>query len=300
MKNKIFEIKPKILNAINKNKPVVALESTLISHGLPYPQNLIVVKKSIKEIENSGAVAAFIGIINGKIKVGLSENELKFFAKNKNITKISTHNILASLSKLKNGATTVASSIMIAKKAGIKYFATGGIGGVHLNAEKTFDISADLIELSNNEIVVVCSGAKSILDLKKTYESLETFGISRIGYKTDYVPGFWYRKTNYKVDLNIKNISEIKDLVNKRNILGKKESILIFNPVPMKDSIDKKLIDRWVNKSIKESKKMKISGKDLTPFLINSVNQLSRGLTLKANMSLIINNAKLAGKISSS
>ena len=218
-------------------------------------------------------------------------------ARNENIEKISRHNLAITLTQSRNGATTVASTIMIAQQVGIKFFATGGIGGAHINAEKTFDISADLMELSKTSMNVICSGAKSILDLNKTYEMLETLGISRIGYKTNYMPGFWYQDTNQKVDFNAQTITELKTLINKRNILKQKGSILILNPVPKKEEIKKNLVDKWIKKSLALIKNKNVSGRDLTPFLIASINKLSNGRSLEANIALIINNSRLAGKI---
>jgi len=297
MQNDLIDIRSDILEAIKNKKPLVALESSLISHGLPYPQNLEVAQKSIQAVEDSGSVAATIAVLNGKIKIGLSYEDLNILARNENIEKISRHNLAITLTQSRNGATTVASTIMIAQQVGIKFFATGGIGGVHINAEKTFDISADLMELSKTSMNVICSGAKSILDLNKTYEMLETLGISRIGYKTNYMPGFWYQDTNQKVDFNAQTITELKTLINKRNILKQKGSILILNPVPKKEEIKKNLVDKWIKKSLALIKNKNVSGRDLTPFLIASINKLSNGRSLEANIALIINNSRLAGKI---
>ena len=194
MKN-IFEVSRKVHEAITSKKPIVALESTLISHGLPYPENIQVANESIKAVEDNGAVAATIGIIKGKVKIGLSHEDIELLAKDKNVQKVSNHNINLSIFNKENAATTVASTISIASKFQIKFFATGGIGGVHLNAENTNDVSADLYALSENSNFVICSGAKSILDLSKTNELLETLGITRIGYQTNYMPGFWYEET---------------------------------------------------------------------------------------------------------
>ena len=190
-----FKIDPKVSNAINDGKAVVALESTLISHGLPYPTNIKVANDSIKAVEESGSVAATIGIIKGEIKIGLNDEDLEILATSKNVEKVSLHNIALSIYEKKNAATTVATSINIASKIGINFFATGGIGGVHLGAEKNSDVSADLTELSNNKMFVISSGAKSILDLEKTFEKLETLGIPRIAYYSDIMPGFWYEET---------------------------------------------------------------------------------------------------------
>ena len=218
-----FKIDPKVSNAINEGKPLVALESTLISHGLPYPENIKVAYDSIKAVEESGSVAATIGIINGEIIIGLNDEEINILATSTNIDKVSLHNISLSIYEKKHAATTVATTISIASKVGINFFATGGIGGVHLGAEKNSDVSADLTQLSRNKMFVISSGAKSILDLEKTFEKLETFGIPRIAYNSDFMPGFWYEETEFKVD---KNFTSINDIANYLKILNLQTSNL--------------------------------------------------------------------------
>ena len=216
----------------------------------------------------------------------------------KNVEKVSLHNIALSLFHKHNAATTVATTINIASKVGIKIFATGGIGGVHLGSEHNSDISADLTELSRNRMFVISSGAKSILDLEKTFETLETYGIPRISYKSDYMPGFWYDETIYAVDQNFINVDDIANYLRLVEETDHNSSVLIFNKVPKKYSIEKNLIENWINKSIEKAKLNHIKGKDLTPFLITEINALSKNKTLEANTALIINNALLAGKIS--
>ena len=298
MISKKIKVNPKVREALENNKSIVALESTLISHGLPYPENINVAKESIKAVEDSGSVAATIGIINGDIIIGLNDNEIELLATSKNVEKVSLHNIALSLFHNHNAATTVATTINIASKVGIKIFATGGIGGVHLGSENNSDISADLTELSRNRMFVISSGAKSILDLEKTFETLETYGIPRISYKSDYMPGFWYDETIYAVDQNFTNVDDIADYLKLIEETNHNSSVLIFNKVPKKYSIEKNLIENWINKSIKKAKLNQIRGKDLTPFLISEINALSKNKTLEANTALIINNALLAGKIS--
>ena len=292
-----FKINPKVSNAINEGKGVVALESTLISHGLPYPSNIKVAKDSIEAVEESGSVAATIGIIKGEIKIGMNDEDLDILATSKNVEKVSLHNIALSIYEKKNAATTVATSIKIASKIGINFFATGGIGGVHLGAEKNSDVSADLTELSNNKMFVISSGAKSILDLEKTFEKLETLGIPRIAYNSDFMPGFWYEETNFKVDKNFKNITDITKYLKIIENFQHKSSVLIFNKVPKEKAIDKNLIQNWIELSIDRAKELDIAGKDLTPFLISEINSLSQNKSLDANTALIVNNALLAGKI---
>ena len=298
MISKKIKVNPKVREALENNKSIVALESTLISHGLPYPENINVAKESIKAVEDSGSVAATIGIINGDIIIGLNDNEIELLATSKNVEKVSLHNIALSLFHNHNAATTVATTINIASKVGIKIFATGGIGGVHLGSENNSDISADLTELSRNRMFVISSGAKSILDLEKTFETLETYGIPRISYKSDYMPGFWYDETIYAVDQNFTNVDDIADYLKLIEETNHNSSVLIFNKVPKKYSIEKNLIENWINKSIEKAKLNQIKGKDLTPFLISEINALSKNKTLETNTALIINNALLAGKIS--
>ena len=293
-----IEINPEIKKALKKKLPVVGLESTLISHGLPYPINIKVAENSEKLIRSSGSIPATIGIINGKIKVGLNNKEINILAKRKNVQKISTHNLSLVLNNNKYASTTVASSIMIAELVGIKVFSTGGIGGVHRNSEYTYDISSDLKQLDKSNMLIICSGVKSILDVFKTHEMLETIGITRIGYKTNKVPGFWFDKTKLDVDLKINNIKELIKIINNRKKLNQKNSILIYNPVPKKFSLKNKDVERWILLAEKKAKKNKIIGKDLTPYLLKEISILSNNLTLNTNISLILNNAKLAGKIS--
>tara|TARA_Y100000996_G_scaffold22819_1_gene16540 strand:+ start:79 stop:993 length:915 start_codon:yes stop_codon:yes gene_type:complete len=297
MLSKKIKLNTKVKEALENNKSIVALESTLISHGLPYPENINVAKESIKAVEDSGSIAATIGIINGEIIIGLDDNEIELLATSKNIEKVSLHNIALSIYEKKIAATTVATTINIASKIGINFFATGGIGGVHLGAEKNNDVSADLTELSRNKMFVISSGAKAILDLEKTFEKLETYGIPRISYNSDFIPGFWYEETNFKVDKNFNNINDIAKYLKIIKNFKHKSSVLIFNKVPKEKAIDKNLIQNWIELSIDKAKKLKIKGKDLTPYLISQINSFSQNKTLEANTALIVNNALLAGKI---
>jgi pseudouridine-5'-phosphate glycosidase len=297
MDKSYFEISEEIQIALKDRKPVVALESTLISHGLPYPINLDVAKSSMNAVRSSGSIPATIAIINGKIKVGLNNDDINILSQNNNIEKVSSHNFAISISNKNHAATTVASTIYLASKIGIKFFATGGIGGVHLDFENNFDISADLIELSKTKMNVICSGAKSILDLDKTFEILETLRIPRLGFKTNYMPGFWFYNTDKKVDHNFNDINELINYLKIRDHIDQTGSVLIFNPVPKNKSIDEKLIQKWIKLSIDKAKINSIKGKELTPFLIKEINKMSENKTLEANIELIINNAALAGKL---
>lgn len=297
IENENILINQEVKEALDNNKPVVALESTLISHGLPYPKNIEVANLSISSVKKAGSIPATIGIIGGKIIIGLTNNQIEQLGSLKNVQKVSNHNFLFSIQNKENAATTVASTISIASMFNIKFFSTGGIGGVHLNSDKTFDISNDLISLSKNNNFVVCSGAKSILDINKTYEFLETLGISRIGYKTDFMPGFWYSETDKKVDKNFNKIEDINSYLKLKESLNQKKSVLIFNKVPKDKGLNKNKVEEWINKSIIKSIDKKIIGKDITPFLIKEMNNLSKNKTLEANISLIIENASLAGKL---
>ena len=293
-----IKIDPKIKKAIKNKEPVVALESTLISHGFGYPLNVKIAEDSKKIVKSLGSTPATIGIINGKIKVGLNSEEIKILAKGKNIEKISTHNLSLILNTNKCGSTTVASTIMIADMVGIKVFATGGIGGVHRDSNYTYDISSDLNQLDKTNMTIICSGAKSILDISKTHEMLETLGITRIGYRTKKVPSFWSEKTNLNVDLKINNIKELINIIDIRKKLNQTNSLLIYNPVQKKYSISNTKVEKWIKLVEKKAKKNKVIGKDLTPYLLKEISILSKGLTVKANTSLILNNVKLASKIS--
>lgn len=297
MNNLNIDVSSEVKEAIENNKPVVALESTLISHGLPYPKNLEVANASIDAVRLNGSVPATIAIIEGNIKIGLNNNDINILAKSNDVEKVSMHNLAIPIANKTNAATTVASSIYLASLIGIKFFATGGIGGVHLMADETFDISSDLNELSKTKLYVVCSGAKSILDIDKTYEKLETLGIPRIGYNTDFMPGFWYHQTNKEVDYNYKSSQDLVNFLKIRESLKQNSSVLIFNNLPKNKAIKKDLIDEWIRKANNKANQKLITGKELTPFLINEINILSNNLTLKTNSDLIINNALIAGKL---
>ena len=297
MDNSLIDIDANIQTALNEKKSIVALESTLISHGLPYPQNIKVAQESINAVEESGSISATIAVINGRIKVGLSKDEINILAESNNVEKVSRHNLAIAINNKINAATTVASTMYIASNIGIKFFATGGIGGVHLDAKNTFDISADLTELSRTTMYVVCSGAKTILDLDKTFEKLETLGVSRIGFNTDFMPGFYYYQTNKKVDHNYKKIDDLNHYLKTREKIGQQGSVLLFNPVPKNKAIDKIIIEEWIQDSVKKANENLIEGKELTPYLLTEIARLSKNKTLEANMDLIINNAKVAGQI---
>ena len=298
MMNKLsFEYSKEVEKAIKEKRPVVALETTIISHGMPFPENLNTATNVESIIREEGAVPATIGIINGLVKIGMSKREIEMFSKADDIVKVSRRDIPIVMANKSNGATTVAGTILLAKLANIDVMATGGIGGVHREAQNTFDISADLQELSNTEITVVCAGPKSILDISLTLEYLETMGIPVIGYNTDKLPTFYCHESRFDVDFKYTKPSEIAQvMLNQRN-LSLKGGMLVCNPIPYKYSIDSLLIENSINSSIKTAKEKNIKGKDLTPFLLEKITSITKGKTLKSNIELMINNARLSSKI---
>lgn len=293
----ILDVKKEIADAIKEGKPVVALESTIISHGMPYPQNVAMAKHCEEIIRENGAVPATIAIIDGKIKVGLSEEELELLATSKNVAKVSRRDMAKVIAKKEMGATTVASTMICAKMAGIKFFVTGGIGGVHRGYEETMDVSADLEELAQTEVNVVCAGAKSILDLPRTLEYLETKGVPVVGYGTDYLPQFFTAESEYKLNLRLDTPEDIAEMIKTKEELDLGGAVLIVNPIPSEDSMDKKYIDGLIDEAIAQANRDGISGKDVTPYLLAKIVEESEGKSLKANIALVYNNAKLGAKI---
>ena len=295
----LLNIKEDVQESLINKSPVVALETTIISHGMPYPTNLETALEVERIIRKNGAVPATIGIVNGKIKIGLSQKEIELFAKgNEEINKVSRRDIPFILSKQKNGATTVAGTMLLAELAGIDIMATGGIGGVHRNAGESFDISADLQELSKSNVSVVCSGPKSILDIPLTIEYLETMGIPIIGYKTKILPTFFCRESNFDVDYTFETAEEIAKSILLKKKIKIKGSNLICNPISEKYSIPAKKVDFAINESLKIANKNNIKGKELTPFLLTQVLKITKGKSLDSNIQLMLNNALLASEIS--
>lgn len=293
-----LDIAPEVAEAISSNKPIVALESTIISHGMPFPQNMEMATEVENTIRAQGVVPATIAIINGRMKVGLTADELKYLAeKGHAVTKVSRRDLAFVVAAKDDGATTVASTMIIAELAGIKVFATGGIGGVHRGAETTFDISADLQELASTNVAVVCAGAKSILDLGLTTEYLETFGVPVVGYQTKSLPAFFTRTSPFDVAVKLDTPKEIADALNVKWSLGLKGGVVIANPIPEEYAMDEELINKAINQAVKEAEEQGISGKDSTPFLLAKVNALTGGNSLKSNIKLVFNNALLASQI---
>jgi len=296
---KYLDISPEIEKALEKGTPVVALESTIISHGMPYPENVETALNVEKIIRENGAIPATIAILNGRLKVGLSKDEIDFLGKTGlDAVKTSRRDLPFIISKKLTGATTVASTMIIASFAGIRIFATGGIGGVHRGAETTFDISADLQELANTNVAVVCAGAKSILDIGLTLEYLETNGVPVVGYQTDELPAFYTRKSGFKVDYKVDNPKEIALALKAKWELGLKGGMVIANPIPEEYSMDYKLITQVIENALLEAEKNNIKGKESTPFLLSKVKELTEGKSLESNIQLVYNNAKLAAEIS--
>ncbi len=291
-----MKISEEVSEALKGGKPVVALESTIISHGLPYPLNIETAFSAEEEVHANGAVAATIGVIAGEIIVGLTKQEIEYLGKAENVFKLSTREIPLCLFKKTDGSTTVSATSFIAEKAGIKIFATGGIGGVHREAEFTFDISRDLEEMSLRNIVIVSAGAKSILDIPKTLEYLETNGVLVLGYKTNEFPSFYSRKSGIKIP-EVYSPSDVAKIFNEKNSLGIAGAVLVANPIPKEDEIPFADVELWIDEALSDLKGNKISGKAVTPYLLSRLAEKSNGRTLFSNVNLVRNNAKVAALI---
>lgn len=297
MMKKYLDINPEVKTALEQGKPVVALESTIISHGMPYPKNVETALNVEKIIRDKGAVPATIAILSGKLKVGLTEEEIEYLGKAPNVIKASRRDIPYIVSKKLDGATTVASTMIVASLAGIKVFATGGIGGVHRGATETFDISADLEELANTNVAVVCAGAKSILDIGLTLEYLETHGVPVVGYQTEEMPAFYTRKSGYKVDYKLDTPEEIAKMLKAKWDLGLNGGMVVANPIEEQYQMDYDIITDAINKAVKQADENGIKGKDTTPFLLAKVKEITGGDSLESNIMLVYNNASLGAKI---
>ncbi|MBQ3236448.1 MAG: pseudouridine-5'-phosphate glycosidase [Oscillospiraceae bacterium] len=294
---KYLDIAPEVKSALENGKPVVALESTIISHGMPYPQNVNTARNVEKIIRSEGAVPATIAIIGGKFKVGLSDEEIEYFGKKgQKITKASRRDLPILAAAGMDGATTVASTMIIAAMAGVKIFATGGIGGVHRGAETTMDISADLEELGRTDVMVVCAGAKSILDIGLTLEYLETKGVPVIGFGTDELPAFYCRESGFGVDYRINTPNELAAAFKAKLDLGIHGGMLVGNPIPKEYAMSKGMADRAIEIAVKKAEENNIKGKELTPFLLTLVKEMTGGMSLDANIELVYNNARVAAK----
>ena len=295
--NKYLSISPEIQEALSKGLPVVALESTILSHGMPYPENVEFSHKVEEVIRAEGAIPATTAIIGGKLKVGLTPDELEIMCKADGVGKVSRRDVAVYLATGKTGATTVATTMMLAEMAGIKVFATGGIGGVHRGAETTFDISADLQELANTGVAVVCAGAKSLLDIPKTLEYLETMGVPVLGMGTDDFPAFYCRKSGCKVDANVPDAATAAKILRTKWDLGLKGGFVIANPIPAEYELDFNEMEGVINKALEAAKAEGIHGKDTTPFLLAHIKDYTKGVSLASNLQLAYNNARTAARI---
>ena len=295
--NKYLDISPEVQQALADGKPVVALESTIISHGMPYPKNVETAMLVEKTIRENGAVPATIAIIGGRLKAGLSPEEIEYLGKSgRKVAKVSRRDLAAIVASGADGATTVTTTMIIAHMAGIKVFATGGIGGVHRGAETTMDISADLEELASTPVMVVCAGAKSILDLGLTLEYLETKGVPVIGYGTDELPAFYTRSSGFGVDYRVDTPAQLAAMFKAQQELGMKGGMLVTNPIPEQYAMDRAVIDAAIEQAVAESKEQGIHGKETTPFLLARVVELTGGDSLESNIQLVLNNAIVASK----
>ena len=295
--NQYLDLAPEVKAALDEGRPVVALESTIISHGMPYPQNVETALQVEQIIRENGAVPATIAILGGRLKAGLSHEEIEYLGKKgTDVIKASRRDVSMLVSRGEDGATTVTTTMMIAHMAGIRVFATGGIGGVHRGAETTMDISADLEELASTPVMVVCAGAKSILDLGLTLEYLETHGVPVIGYGTKELPAFYTRHSGFSVDYEIDTPEELAKAFKTQHELGLRGGMLVTNPIPEEYSMDAAVINGAIDEAIREAKEQGIHGKETTPFLLAKVKDLTGGNSLESNIQLVFNNARLAAK----
>ena len=295
--NKYLDVSPEVAQALAAGKPVVALESTIISHGMPYPQNVETALAVEQIIRDNGAVPATIAIIGGRLKAGCTKEEIEHLGKmGTAIAKASRRDLAMLCARGQDGATTVTTTMIIAHMAGIKVFATGGIGGVHRGAETTMDISADLEELAHTPVMVVCAGAKSILDLGLTLEYLETHGVPVIGYGTEELPAFYTRKSGFKVDYRIDTPEDLAKTFYVKQDMGLGGGMLVTNPIPEEYSMDANVINKAIDEAVDEARVKGIHGKETTPFLLAKIKDLTGGDSLASNIQLVFNNARLAAK----
>ena len=295
--NSYLDVHPEVEKALKSKLPIVALESSIISHGMPYPENIETALMVEDTVRANNAIPATIAIIKGRLKVGLTKKEIEFLATNDEVRKISRRDLAIAVSQKFSGSTTVASTMIITHLAKIAVFATGGIGGVHRGAEKTFDISADLEELARTNVCVVCAGAKAILDIGLTLEYLETKGVPVIGYKTSELPAFYSSKSGFNVDYRVDSAIDIAEILKTKWSLSIEGGVLVTNPIPKKFELELVIMNEAIKEAIIEADKEKITGKEITPYLLSKVNELTQGKSLNANIKLIQNNAVLAAKI---
>lgn len=293
----MIKINPIVKKALEEGKPVVALESTIISHGMPYPKNVETALRVEKEILDHGAVPATIGIIDGVAIIGMTPEEIEEFGKRKGILKVSRRDLPVVYARKYWGATTVATTMILAHEAGIEVFVTGGIGGVHRGATETMDISADLQELAHTNVTVVCAGAKAILDLPLTLEHLETMGVPVLGFKTKELPAFYTSHSGLKVDYEVTSYEDMANIIKAKRDNNIQGGILLTNPIPEQFAMDEKVINKAIDKALKEAEELGIKGKDTTPFLLKTITDITGGDSLESNIHLVINNAKVGAEI---
>ena len=297
MYSNYLDIKPEVAKALEEGKPVVALESTIIAHGMPYPKNVETAVKVEEVIREGGGVPATIAIIDGRIKIGLSREEIEYLGTADNVLKVSRRDFPFVIAKKLDGATTVAGTMIAANMAGIKLFVTGGIGGVHRGAGESFDISADLEELKTTGVTVVCAGVKSILDIGATLEYLETAGVPVVTFGADEFPAFYSRNSGFSAECRIDDAKDIAEMIRAKEALGLRGGMLVACPVPAEDEIPYEKMDGVIKKALEECEKQGIKGKRITPFLLSKVKDLTEGSSLEANIKLVLNNARIGAEI---
>ena len=297
MYDKYLDVNPEVAAALDEGQPVVALESTIIAHGMPYPKNVETALAVEDVIRGNGAVPATIGILNGRIKIGMTKEEIEYMAHAENVMKVSRRDLPLVISRKMDGATTVAGTMIAAHMAGIRLFVTGGIGGVHRGAGESFDVSADLEELKMTDVPVVCACAKAILDIPATLEYMETSGVPVIAYGTDEIPAFYSRESGQKANCRLDTPEEIGDVIRMKEELGLKGGVLVMCPVPEKDEIPAAEINGVIDRAIREAEEKGVKGKDITPFLLSRVKDLTEGRSLEANIKLVLNNADIGSRI---
>ena len=296
----LMRISEEVKKAIENGQAVVALESTIISHGMPYPQNVETAMRVEEIIRSNGAIPATIGIIDGVAIIGMSEDEIEQFGKRGGIAKVSRRDLPVIMAQKLWGATTVATTMILAAKAGIEVFVTGGIGGVHRGGENSFDISADLQELAHTNVTVICAGAKAILDLPLTLEYLETFGVPVLGYQTEELAAFYSVSSGLKLDGAVNSPKEIADIIWAKREFGLDGGMVISNPIPFESALENEYINEYIQKALAEMEEKKIHGKEATPFLLAAIKEATKGKSLEANIELVYNNAKLGSQVAKS
>ena len=295
--NDFFSLSPEVADAVAARTPVIAFESTIISHGMPYPRNAETAREAERIARGAGVVPATIAVLDGKIAVGLTESQLERLAREKDVLKVSRRDIAWALAGRRTGATTVSATMLAAARAGISVFATGGIGGVHRGAAETFDISADLSELSCTSVLVVSAGAKAILDIPRTLEVLETLGVPVVGYGTDEFPAFYSRASGLPLSLRVDTPAEAAKMLRAQRALGLPQGILVANPVPAEWEIPRATMDRWIAQALLDLQSQSVTGKAVTPFLLSRIVELSGGRSLETNVKLFHNNVKVGSAI---